>query len=630
MRHSAVRSIVLSLLIAVAAAPLTLTSAHADDAKNQFAGYTKYLWYRAHYDVNADGTHVEKQAWALKVLSEQGVAEAQQGSVSFSDRLQTLEILSAYTLKKDGRRIDVPKTNFQDEANVGKGDAAPMFSDIRTRTVAFPDVAVGDSVVLSYQLTQKEATFPGNFSLMQMFSKFEVYDDVQVSVTAPKSLGLRVYSRGVEGGEAPSTDGRSNWAWSHKNQRIASPETASVSALDYGPLIVATTFKDYGALAAAYYARAKAKSVPTDGIRKLADELTQNAHTPRQQAKALYEWVSHNIKYVNNEVGVGSVVPHDADLVRQNRMGDCKDHTTLLQALLAAKGIASIPALINSDSAYTLPDAPAIEVFDHVISYIPSLDLYADSTSEITPFGSIPVSDAGKPVLLTAGPVGIRHTPIVNWKENGSYSRTVMNFHPDGSSEGQTEVEAKGQYADETRYRMTYIQPNMEDSMMRQALTRNGYSGTGTLIRGNIKDISTSYRFGSSYKLIDAIYLPGPGAISLRSPIEWQGGVGSFLRGTNDPEPTVNFVCEGGYSREEFIYNLPKDVKVLAMPKDVEIKGKYQTYKATYQQKDGTVTAVREIEDRTAGPVCSPSVAAEYKKFAMAVRKNLRAQLLYQ
>ncbi len=630
MRHRAIRSTVLSFLITAAAALLISPLARADDAKKQFAGYTKYEWYRAHYDVNADGTHVEKQAWALKVLTEQGVAEAQQASVSFSDRLQTLEILSAYTLKQDGRKIDVPKTNFQDEANVGKGDQAPMFSDIRTRTVAFPDVAVGDSVVLSYQLTQKEATFPGNFSLLESFSKFEVYDEVQISVSAPKSLGLRVYSRGVEGGEAPSIDGRSNWAWTYKNQQVATPETASVSPLDYGPLIVATTFKDYGALAAAYNARAKDKAEPTDGVRKLADELTKNAHTPREQAKALYEWVSHNIKYVDNEVGVGSVVPHAADLVRQNRMGDCKDHTTLLQALLAAKGIASTPALINSGAVYTLPDAPSIEVFDHVISYIPSLDLFADSTSEITPFGSIPIAEAGKPVLLTADLIGIQHTPKVNWKENGSYSKTVMNFHPDGSSDGDTQVDAKGEYADETRYRMTYIQPNMEDSLMRQALTRNGYSGTGTLIKGNIKDISTSYRFGSSYKLIDAINLPGPGAVSLRSPIEWQGGVGSFLRGSNDPDPTVNFVCGGGYSREEFIYNLPKDVKVLAMPRNVEIKGKYQTYKATYQQKDGTVTALREIEDRTPGPVCAPEVAVEYKKFAKSVRKDLHAQLLYE
>ena len=309
MRHGAIGSTILSFLIAAAAALLMSPAAHADDANKQFAGFTKYEWYRAHYDVNADGTHVEKQAWALKVLTEQGVAEAQQAAVSFSDRLQTLEILSAYTLKSDGRKIDVPKTNFQDEANVGKGDQAPMFSDIRTRTVAFPDVAVGDSVVLSYQLTQKEATFPGNFSLLESFSKFEVYDDVQVTVSAPKSLALRVYSRGVEGGEAPSTGGRSNWAWSYKNRNVATPETASVSPLDYGPLIVVTTFKDYGALATAYNSRAKVKAEPTEGVRKLANELTRNAHTPREQARALYEWVSHNIKYVDNEVGVGSVVP---------------------------------------------------------------------------------------------------------------------------------------------------------------------------------------------------------------------------------------------------------------------------------------------------------------------------------
>jgi transglutaminase-like putative cysteine protease len=392
------RSIVLSFLIAATAVLLNPSPARADGAKKEFAGYTN-VWYHAHYDINPDGTHVETQAWALKVLTEQGVSEANSSSVSFSDRLETATILAAYTLKKDGRKINVPPSNFQDETNTGKGATAPMFSDIRTKTVAFPDVAVGDTVVFSYKLTQKEATFPGNFSLLKSFSEFQVYDEVKISVSAPTSLELRVYSRGVEGGEAPSSDGRRNWAWSYRNEQVATPESGAVSSRDYGPLIVATTFKDYGALAAAYNARAKAKSEPTNRIRKLANDLTLNAHTPREQARVLYNWVSHNIKFAGNCVGVGAVVPHDVDVVLANRMGDCKDHTALLQALLAAKGIASTPALINSGSSYTLPEAPCIEAFNHVISYIPSLDLYADSTSEYTPFGSLPLSDAGKPVI---------------------------------------------------------------------------------------------------------------------------------------------------------------------------------------------------------------------------------------
>src|SRR5579863_7527550 len=361
MRHTAARSIVLSFRIAATALLLNSYPTRAADAKKDFAGYTKYVWYRAHYDVNPDGTHVETKSWAVKVLSDQGLSSANHGSVSFSDRLETVSDIAAYTLKKDGHKIDVPAGNYQDETNTGKGEVSPMFSDIRTKTVAFPDVAVGDTVVMSYKLTQKEATFPGNFSMLQSFSKFEVYDDVQISLSAPTSVAMKVYSRGVEGGEAPSSDGRRNWAWSYKNEQVATPESSSVSPLDNGPLIVATTFKDYGALASAYDARAKAKSQPTDRIKKLANDLTVNAKTPREQARALYEWVSQNIKFAGNCVGVGSVVPHDADLVLANKMGDCKDHTALLEAMLAVKGIASTPALINSGSAYTIPEAPCID-----------------------------------------------------------------------------------------------------------------------------------------------------------------------------------------------------------------------------------------------------------------------------
>ncbi len=58
----------------------------------------------------------------------------------------------------------------------------------------------------------------------------------------------------------------------------------------------------------------------TDRIRKLADEVTMNAHTPREQAKALYEWVATTIEYAEHGVGDGFVVPHEADLVLANRM----------------------------------------------------------------------------------------------------------------------------------------------------------------------------------------------------------------------------------------------------------------------------------------------------------------------
>jgi len=66
------------------------------------------------------------------------------------------------------------------------------------------------------------------------------------------------------------------------------------------------------------------------------------------------------------------------------------------------------------------------------------------------------------------------------------------------------------------------------------------------------------------------------------------------------------------------------------MPRNVEVQGKYQKYTASYEQKDGVVTVVREAEDHTPGPECAPSVSLDYKKFAVGVKKDLRAQLLYE
>jgi hypothetical protein len=137
------------------------------------------------------------------------------------------------------------------------------------------------------------------------------------------------------------------------------------------------------------------------------------------------------------------------------------------------------------------------------------------------------------------------------------------------------------------------------------------------------------HRSRNCSKISDAINLPGPGAMALKSPFDGNSIFGKFFGG-DGPEPTVAFTCTGAYAKQELTVHLPKDIKVMAIPRNSEVKGKYQTYKATYQQNGSTVTLVREIEDRTQGPVCAPAVAAEYKKFASGFKKDLRAQLLYQ
>jgi len=86
----------------------------ADEGKSvKFFGNSKYEKYYANYDVNTDGTHVETHDVIIKVLTEEGVKSANQAEVSYSESLEDAVIRAAYTIKKDGRRVEVASSNIQ-------------------------------------------------------------------------------------------------------------------------------------------------------------------------------------------------------------------------------------------------------------------------------------------------------------------------------------------------------------------------------------------------------------------------------------------------------------------------------------------------------------------------------------
>jgi hypothetical protein len=258
----------------------------------------------------------------------------------------------------------------------------------------------------------------------------------------------------------PASRGRRRWRWTYSNDHVEATEERAVSSLDYGPLIVASTFKDYAHVAAAFNARAEPRVAITPRVKALADELTKNVSGVPAQAKAIYDWVAINIQYANNQSGIGAVVPHPADLVIANRMGDCKDHSILMQALLGAC-IASVPVLINANNTYSLPPV-ATPDFDHLIIYIPSLNLYADSTSRYAPFGSLPFEDSDKPVVHTIDFTEVERTPARGYKQNRLEISTDLVLHPDGNADGTTTTRASGIRAETARLQFSILEPNCE------------------------------------------------------------------------------------------------------------------------------------------------------------------------
>ena len=593
---------------------------------------TRYSHLYTTFVINEDGTAVESREWSMTVLKETAIERSKRTSISYSTSAQKAEIIAAYTKKADGRRIDVPKNNYQIEVNSGKEKGSPVYSDFTTLTVIFPDLVVGDTVVFSYRLVQTDPLFPRHFSATQNFSRQVAFDDVRVRIDYPALLWVQYDARGMTEKEKSEKDGRKVIEWAYANPRPIKSERRDFSVYDPEKEVgyAFSTFKNYAEIAAAYGERATPKAAVTERIQKLAADIVKDKTTPKDQARTLYEWVATNITYAGNCIGIGAVVPRDLPFVLDNKIGDCKDHATLLQALLTARGIKSTQALVNAGSTYRLAKTPVVSTVNHVINYIPAFDLYVDSTSNSTPFGMLPVQVEGKPVLLVEGFRDGLKTPVSPVGADQQKMKSMIKIAPDGSVSGTIEIAQKGASAVGTREWARKMTKESEDDFVKNIFRAQGMIGSGKLEKDDPKALTDTYNYKVQLNAEKFIKLPGAGAFYIYPLFNAGSSIHGALAGSMEPEKEADVACSSAVLTEDYVIELPKTIKVLSIPDDFKIANDFVSYSASYKLKNNILTVKRTLDDRTKGNVCAPQVFVEYKKFGDKVMDNLKSQVLYK
>ncbi|QQP99260.1 DUF3857 domain-containing transglutaminase family protein [Lysobacter enzymogenes] len=585
------------------------------------------------YTVQPNGAYVEQRESALKVLREDAVERAKYDSIDYSASLQTLEVVEAYTLKADGRRIAVPKSNYQVQTNDGRGDGGPAFSDIATTQLVFADVAVGDTVVLNYRLVGKQPMFEGQFSDTGSFSDYAYLGEMKLKYDLPVSMKIRKESYGALKTVRDEVVGDRRileWSYSNREPKVFEPQAAAPFDLTRTNGASVSTFASYGDIARVYGERALPKAVPTARVRKLADEIAAGKTGQREIAQALYEWVSLNINYAGNCIGLGAVVPRDQDFVLDNRIGDCKDHATLLQALLAAKGIEATQALINSGTTYKLAPVPVASAVNHVLNYLPGLDLYLDATAKGIAFGELPWAVSGKPVLRVDRPELEARTPAPVKLANRQRMDTQLVIAEDGSVKGTMKVELDGRPAMEFRAGLRELTDKDAAELVKKVFERNGVQATGSFRQDDPKPLRSQHRYQVEIDAKQAVQMPG--AFPLGPMFMTPQPVAALVGSGQVPElkDEGDGLCGGGRSEETYRIEFPKTVKVLAKPQDLKLESNGSRYEASYRLEGNVLHAHRVIEDATVGPVCTGEYNRGYSEFARKVVPNLKAQVIYQ
>jgi transglutaminase-like putative cysteine protease len=585
------------------------------------------------YEVAADGTWTTEVSVATRVNEQAAVAAVGQLALSYSDSLQQLEILGAYTTTKDGQRLDVAPDKILAQAAPASA-GAPSFSDYKVRTVVFPQVEVGATVSLRHRLKQVKPFLPGVLTLRNSFPRTVEAGATTVTLRVPQAMKLAVSAREMEGGAIKSpAAGMREWRWTYSNPVPLLPEPGAVAAGDFSPGVLISNLDDYTALAAAYMAGAAPAARVTPAVQQLADQVTAGITDKRAQAEALYNWVGTNIRYVAIAIGAGGFVPHQADEILAARYGDCKDKTTLLTALLHARGIRAMPVLISADNSYALPERPVLSAFNHAITYLPDFDLFVDSTSGFVPFGTLagPLRDKQ---ALVAGDAGMKpallRTPPQDPGRDRVLVRTTAALAGDGSISGTNRVEFFGTEDPGARSAFGRIPAEQLARMGQQLLGATGQNGEAKLTVSELRDLKQPAWIAFDFSVPMRLNVPGPGAlpqsvgITLASPATF---VASILR---QPERKQPFVCPGGTMEEQQELKLPDTVRITSLPAGADIKTDYGHYSASYEVKDGVLRFTRKLESRRPRTVCGEADFAELRKFANAVNQELRRQILYE
>jgi transglutaminase-like putative cysteine protease len=563
---------------------------------------------KLHWDfaIEADGSYTLIAEGIYLARNSSAAHEMAQLPFTYHNKMETFEVLEAYTIKSDGRRLPVAPSAILTQA-APRNATAPMFADESQKVLIYPSVEAGDSVYYRIKYV-RQPYFPGHFTFSRYFERTSVLRDVRIRVSVPESKALRTEVHDLKASRRVE-NGRAVYEWTWQNLKAEPDLEPALDGFDRAPRLFVSTFKDYTDVGRGYAEMARANTAVTPAVTALAEEITAGITDKRRQAEAIYDWVRQRIRYVQINLGVaGSYVPHAVDSIIANRYGDCKDHAALFSALLAAKGIASETVLINSGNSYMLASAPTFASLNHAITWLPDFNLYVDTTAAVAPFGILPFDQYGKPVVhASITNPRVSRVPLLDGNTATITTKVNLKLGADGRFIGDADSSGTGPFAVLMRQRAMQIQSVGADQAAKDNLRGFGFDGTGRFQVDDIYRSDAAYRVtgrfqtaarrdlltGSSFRPVGLLTVGAVPADMLLGPI-----------GLIDPQGQLPTPCFSGSQVQEISIELPAGKRLRELPKGLDLKNKAASYRSVWTQAGKTVTVRREFKSNVKEPVC--------------------------
>ncbi|WP_456457366.1 DUF3857 domain-containing protein [Thermovibrio sp.] len=364
------------------------------------------LYDRCKVKFYPDGRKVFYEEKAVKITGKRGIKDFGEIVIPFSTEHQKLKVIYAYTITKNGKVVKPSKEAFNVVYPPFVSEA-PIYSDLKYQTISMPAVSKGAVIKYAYELTTFKPYMKNNFWETNYFQDFYPVKEATFTVLVPENSYFRFKTYNMTSSESkPKVSCKGGYkvlTWTLRNVPPIERENNMPPFGEVAKKVAVSSIKSWDEVAKWYSELAKKAVEPDSLVRETTLKVVKGKKTLEDKIRAIYNFVSQNIRYVGMEFGINGYKPHRAGEILRNRYGDCKDHATLLISMLKVIGVKGYPVLIPTLSkADADPQMPMPTAFNHEIAAVKINGklLFMDTTSDFVPFGYLPPSDQGRHSLV--------------------------------------------------------------------------------------------------------------------------------------------------------------------------------------------------------------------------------------
>ncbi len=389
-------------------------------------------------------------------LTDAAAAESREYDFQFETDSQAVQVRAARVYRKDGSVDEAVESGAGSMA--GDPELA-IYTTARSYYVHFPRLEPGDVVELQYRVEDvaPRNAFADYFGELVYMQSTEPIGRSEYVLMTPKGRGFYFNEPRVPGLRRSVEERGDQRIFHFVAQDVPAVEQEAMQPPWFEVLghVHVSTYRSWDEMGRWYWGLVRDQLVPDDEVRRRAEALTVGLKDDAAKVRAIYDYVVQKTRYVALEFGIHGYKPYRSAQIFARGFGDCKDKATLIVTMLRALGIKATPVVVRTANKGDIETSPAsLAPFDHMIAYVPSLDLYLDGTAEYSGSLELPAMDRGAIALqVNEGDAKLVRLPDPPAGASVSAHRLDATLAADGGAQLDWRVDVSGVEASEWRVR---------------------------------------------------------------------------------------------------------------------------------------------------------------------------------